>query len=88
MGRHRKTDSQRRAERFGELYRVGKAKLGLTEHQICEMLGVTGPTLLARRKDPMKFSLGQLVTLGTAFGWTDAEYMSIIHPEKYAPHVA
>jgi len=83
MGRPRKTEAQRRAERFGELYRVGKAKLGLTEDHVKNMVGLKGrPSLLARRKDPGKFTLEQLVTLGKVFGWTDADYMAIIHPEK------
>lgn len=81
MGRRRKTESRRRAERFGELYRIGKARLGLTEEQISQMIGFKGrPALLDRRKNPDKLSLGQLVTLGTAFGWSDSEYMAIIRP--------
>lgn len=47
------------------------------------MVGLKAVSALwARKKDPRKFSLGQLVTLGKAFGWSDVEYMAIIRPEK------
>ncbi len=83
MGRRRKTESQRRAERFGELYVVGKKRLGLRENEICQMIGLNAVSALwARKRVPEKFSLGQLVTLGTAFGWTADDYMAIIRPER------
>ena len=82
MGRPKKTEAQRRAERFGELYRVGKAKLGLTGQQVAQMIGVSYPTLLARRNNPDKFSLGDLATLGAAFGWSSEDFASLYHPAE------
>ena len=79
MPKPRKTESQRRAERFGESYRIGKARLGATEEQIGAMLGLGRPALLSRRKEPEKFSVGEIVKLGRAFGWTDEEYLAITH---------
>lgn len=82
MGRLRKTEAQRRAERFGELYRVGKARSGLTEELVGNMLGMRRPALLARRNSPDKFSVGELALLGKAFGWSDDEFLSIIRVEQ------
>jgi len=66
---------RRRAERFGELYRIGKARIGFTEEQISKMIGFKGrPPLLERRRNPEKLSLGQLITLGHAFNWSEAKY--------------
>lgn len=81
MPRPRKTEAQRRAERFGERYRVGKARLGATEKQIGNILGIERPALLARRKDPGKLSVDQLVTLGKVFNWSDDDFIAIIRPE-------
>ena len=81
MPRPRKTETQRRAERFGERYRVGKARLGATEEQIGNILGLKRPALLARRKDPGKLSVDQLVTLGKVFNWSDDDFIAIIRPE-------
>lgn len=83
MPRLRKTESQRRAERFGELYRVGKARLRLTEDQISASIGLCRPALNQRLTNPDKYlRLGDLVDLGELFGWTDEDFLSIIHTEK------
>lgn len=81
MPRPRKTESQRRAEQFGERYRVGKARICATEEQMGKVLGITRPALLARRNDPGKLSVQQLVTLGKVFNWSDEDYLAIIRPE-------
>lgn len=78
MPRLKKTDAQRRAERFGEHYRVGKARLQLQEPDIAAALGMGESTLRKYKRSPDTFSLGQIVRLGSVFGWTEAEYMDII----------
>lgn len=83
MPRLRKTESQRRAERFSELYRVGKARLRLTEDQISAAIGLCRPTLSKRLENPDKFlRLGDLVDLGKLFDWTDEDFLAIIRAEK------
>lgn len=80
MPKLRKTDAQRRAERFSEHYRVGKARLKLLEPQIADMLGIGTATLTRYKRDPLnEFSVEQLISFGRAFGWSDAEYLDIIH---------
>lgn len=82
MPRLKKTEAQRRTERFGELYRVGKALRGLNEDDIISVLGIKSrKTLLEYRNHPDKFGIGQIAKLGDLFGWTDEEYMEIIHPK-------
>lgn len=83
MPRLRKTESQRRAERFVELYRVGKARIDMTEDQIGDTVGMSRPALQRRRENPEKYvSLGDLVKFGKIFGWTDDDFLAIIHAEK------
>lgn len=78
MPRLKKTDAQRRAERFSEHYRVGKARLQLQEPDIAAALDVSERTLCRYRTRPDKVPFGKLVRLGSAFGWTEEEYMDII----------
>lgn len=83
MPRLRKTESQRRAERFGERYRIGKARIGATEEQIGEAIGLCRPALNRRLDDPEKYvKLGDLVKFGKIFGWSDEDFLAIIHAEK------
>ena len=78
MPAKRKTRSDRVAETFGELYRVGKARAQLTEEQITTMLGFkTRGALLRRREQPLYFTLGEILTLGTAFRWTPEEWNAL-----------
>lgn len=81
MPRPKKTDTQRMAERFGELYRIGKAKTGLTDAQCAAIVGVCPKSLFNAKKDPSeRISIGQLSKLGAVFGWTDKDYLAIIRP--------
>ena len=83
MPRLKKTEAQRRAERVRELYRIGKAKTGLTDEQCASMVGVCRKTLFSAKKNPDKYiSLGQMACLGKAFGWTGEEIASIVFPQK------
>lgn len=83
MARLKKTDAQRRAERFRELYCIGKAKSGFTDEQCASMVGICRDTLSRAKKDPNKrISIEQLACFGKAFGWTGEEIASIFSPEK------
>lgn len=82
MPRLKKTDAQRRAERFDEHYRVGKARLKLHEPEIAAALGVSEATLYRYKRSPDMFSMGQIVRLGRVFGWSDEEYLDIIRAQK------
>ena len=78
MPRPKKTDAQRMAERFVELYKVGKAKAGLTDAQCAAIAGICRKSLSNAKKDPCdRISIGQLSKLGAVFGWTDEEYLAI-----------
>ncbi len=82
MPRLRKTDAQRRAERFDEHYRVGKARMKLQEPDIASALGIGEATLYRYRRSPENFPIGKLVRLGCVLGWSDEEYMDIIRARK------
>lgn len=82
MPRLKKTDAQRRAERFDEHYRIGKARLRLQEPDIAAALGVSERTLRNYKTRPDSVPFGKLVRLGHLFGWTDAEYMEIIEGRR------
>lgn len=77
MPRLKKTDKQRRAERFSEHYRVGKARLRLRDPEIAAALGVAESTLYRYKKEPDKLPLGKLVRLKHVLGWSDREYLDI-----------
>lgn len=82
MGRKRKTEAQRRLERFSELYRLGKSKIGFTECRISEILGITRQCFNARRAEPEKLKLGEFIKLSKIFDWSDEEILSIIRPNN------
>lgn len=77
MPRPKKTEAQRRAERFWELYRVGKARIGFTEEQVGRAIGLSPVSLRKRRHDPDAFTVGELVTIGSLFGWSGEDFASI-----------
>lgn len=83
MPRPMKTEEQRRADRFGELYRIGKAKTGMTDAQCAAMVGVCEKTLYSAKNNPgKKISIGQVARFGRAFGWTSDEIASIVYPDR------
>ena len=83
MPRPRKTDSQRRAERFKELYRIGKARIGATDEQIADCVGVHRTTISKRMKNPGKyFTYDDLARLCEEFRWTDEDILSLFRVEK------
>lgn len=82
MPRLKKTDAQRRAERFDKHYRAGKAKLRLNEPEIAAALGMGESTLRKHKREPDTFSLGQIVRLCRVFEWSDEEFLDIIRTKK------
>lgn len=79
MPAKKKTRADRVAECFGELYRIGKARADLTEAQITALIGYKSrDALLAKRKDPLQITLGQLVILGTAFRWREEDWEQLL----------
>ena len=79
MPAKKKTRADRVAECFSELYRIGKARADLTEEQISTMIGYKSrDALLARRKDPLSLTLGQIMTMGIAFRWRDDDWDQLV----------
>lgn len=82
MGRPRKTEAQRRADKFAECYRMGKAKTGLIDEQIATVLDISLPTLRHYKKIPDKLAIAKLSTLGKLLCWTEEDFLSIVCPGK------
>lgn len=82
MPRLKKTEAQRRAERFDDHYRTSKAHLKLQEPAIAAALGLGVSTLRKYKRDPDLFSVGQIVRLGGVFGWSDEDFLDIIRAQK------
>lgn len=78
MPRLKKTEEQRRADRFWELYRIGKAKTGFTDEQ-CAAIAEVCPTTIynAKKATDDRISLGQLARFIKAFGWSKEDVISI-----------
>lgn len=78
MPAKRKTRADRVAEKFGELYRIGKARSGLQETEIAPLVGFRSPVPLRRRRaSPLDFTLGQVMALGSAFRWTEEDWQEL-----------
>lgn len=82
MPRLKKTEAQRRAERFDDYYRTSKAHLKLKEPDIAAALGIGVSTLRKYKREPDMFSIGQIVRLGRVLEWSDMEYLDIIGSKK------
>lgn len=78
MPKLKRTEAQRRADRFRELFRVGKARIGLTDEQIGLLIGVERNAVRRYRERP-EIVYGKLIALGKAMGWTDEDWLSIVH---------
>jgi|GEM_PF-2265966 len=78
MPAKRKTRADRVAEKFGELYRIGKARSGLQETEIAPLCGFKSPIpLRKRRNEPLNFTMGQLMALGAAFRWSEEDWQEL-----------
>lgn len=78
MPAKRKTRADRVAEKFGELYRIGKARSGLQETEITALCGFKSPIPLRRRRSsPLDFTLGQLMAMGAAFRWSEEDWRAL-----------
>lgn len=83
MSRPKKTHEDRRTEVFSKMYKIGKAKTGFLDPDICRAFGISGPTLREKKKFPGdRISIAQLETFGEMFGWSDADYLAVLRPEK------
>lgn len=82
MPRMKKTEAQRRAERFDDHYRTSKAHLKLKEPDIAAALGIGESTLRKYKHDPYLFSLGQIVRLRSIFEWPDEVILDIFQAKK------
>lgn len=79
MPARRKTKAERMAEKFDSLYRKGKAISGMKDRDIMEKIGIKSPTsLIARKKDPRKFSFGEIMSLAILFQWHESDIADLI----------
>lgn len=70
------TESQRRAARVRKLFADGKNKIGFTDEQIGQILGVKRDTVRRYREHPEAL-YEKLVNLGKAMAWTDEDWLSV-----------
>lgn len=82
MPRLKKTTADKRAEIFIRNYKIGKAYIGFLDSDVARALDISEATLRKRRKNPGKFSVDQLATLGKIFNWSDEDFLAIIRPGK------
>ena len=79
MGRKPKTRAERLSEKFGESYRMGKAKVGMTNLEIANAIGLSSQAALKRRRDdPGEFTVREILTLGITLHWTEEEFLGVI----------
>lgn len=78
MPAKRKTRADRVAEKFGELYRIGKARSGLRDEDVTALCGFKSPIpLRKRRAAPLEFTMGQLMAMGAAFRWSEEDWQEL-----------
>ncbi len=83
MPAKKKTRADRAAEAFRQRYRMGKARLDLQETDIAAIVGYSSVNpLRKRRRDPLEFTLGQMLALGAAFQWTADDYLDILQVKQ------
>ena len=82
MGRQKKSRTQRMAESFGESFRMGKARVGMTNLEIANAIGLSSQAALKRRRDdPGEFTVREILTLGITLHWTEEEFLGVIRAE-------
>ena len=79
MGRQKKSRTQRMAESFGESFRMGKARVGMTNLEIANAIGLSSQAALKRRRDdPGEFTVREILTFGITLHWTEEEFLGVI----------
>ncbi len=78
MPAKKKTREDRMADAFSQMYRIGKARSGMTESDVADALGITRPTLQKRRENPGLFPFGDVLKLCALFCWEGDEVMKIV----------
>ena len=77
MPAKRITRADRMRERFETMYRIGKAATGLKDTDVAEGIGLSVTSLWSRRKDPSKFSVGEMVKLAAILRWQESDILSL-----------
>lgn len=65
------------ADTFSQMYRIGKARSGMTDEEVADALGIGRKALWKRRKNPSLFPLGDVLKLSAIFCWQQDEVMDI-----------
>lgn len=76
MGRKRKTESERKTERFKQLYRTSKSHDKKTDEQVAAMLGISKSTLYSRLNlfdEGRGMRVADMCVLKNLFRWDDSE---------------
>ena len=78
MPAKKKTKQDRLVEAFTAFYKIGKARAGLRDSDVANVLGLTQVTLRKRRNNPKEFRAGELATLAVLFRWETVEVNNLI----------
>ena len=77
-------EGKKRAEHSGwrnlsESFRMGKARVGMTNLEIANAIGLSSQAALKRRRDdPGEFTVREILTLGITLHWTEEEFLGVI----------
>ena len=64
-------------DKFARMYRIGKARSGMTDEEVADALGIGRTVLWKRRKNPVLFPFGDILKLSAIFCWKQDEVMDI-----------
>lgn len=79
----RKTRRDRVGDALMRRYTAGKALARLKEEDVAHSMGYeTRRPLAQRRQDPLKFTLGDLMSMERLFGWTAEDWLYILRAEE------
>ncbi|MFQ9858730.1 hypothetical protein [Evtepia gabavorous] len=58
---------------------MGKARVGMTNLEIANAIGLSSQAALKRRRDdPGEFTVREILTLGITLHWTEEEFLGVI----------
>lgn len=77
MPAKKKTREDRMTDTFTQMYRIGKARSGMTDEEVADALGIGRKALWKRRKNPSLFPFGDVLKLSAIFCWQQDEVMDI-----------